>query len=149
MNLLIRKANKSDLSSILALYAESDIDNGHVLELLGAERLFNRIKSYPNFNVYVAIINDEIVGTFELLIMDNLAHMGAPSGIVEDVVVRSDFRNQGIGKKMMCFALEECKKNGCYKMTLSSNLKRDRAHQFYESLGFKKHGFSFQIDINK
>lgn len=91
------------------------------------------------------MLNNEIVGTFELMIMDNLAHMGAPSGIVEDVVVRSDIRNQGIGKKMMLFALDECKKNGCYKMTLSSNLKRERAHRFYKSLGFDKHGYSFQV----
>jgi GNAT superfamily N-acetyltransferase len=94
------------------------------------------------------LLNDEIVGTFELMIMDNLAHSGMPSGIVEDVVVRPGFRSQGIGKKMMQFALDECKKAGCYKMTLSSNIKRERAHKFYESLGFKKHGFSFQIDID-
>ena len=35
----------------------------------------------------MAELNGEIVGTFALLIMDNLAHLGAPSGVVEDVVV--------------------------------------------------------------
>ncbi len=145
MDLLIRIAEKKDLSSILDLYAESDIDNGQILDISKAEKLFQKIESYPNYNVYVALLNNEIVGTFELMIMDNLAHLGTPSGIVEDVVVRSSFRSQGIGKKMMIFALDECKKSGCYKMTLSSNIERKRAHQFYESLGFVKHGYSFQI----
>ena len=145
MDLLIRIAEKKDLSSILDLYAESDIDNGQILDISKAEKLFQKIESYPNYNVYVALLNNEIVGTFELMIMDNLAHLGTPSGIVEDVVVRSSFRSQGIGKKMMIFALDECKKSGCYKMTLSSNIERKRAHQFYESLGFEKHGYSFQI----
>lgn len=147
MNLQIQKACKSDLTSILNLYAESDIDNGKKLYLTAAEKLFDKILSYPNFNVYVALSNDKIIGTFELLIMDNLAHMGLSSAIVEDVVVHSDYRGQGVGKKMMQFAFEKCKKAGCYKMVLSSNIRRDRAHHFYESLGFEKHGYSFQINF--
>jgi len=34
---------------------------------------------------------------------------------------------------------------GCYKATLSSNLKRDRAHAFYQSLGFI--GWSFSLKL--
>jgi predicted GNAT family acetyltransferase len=34
---------------------------------------------------------------------------------------------------------------GCYKMALSSNVKRAAAHAFYESLGFERHGYSFVI----
>jgi len=36
---------------------------------------------------------------------------------------------------------------GCYKLVLSSNQKRARAHAVYESLGFQRHGFSFSIEI--
>ena len=35
---------------------------------------------------------------------------------------------------------------GCYKLALSSNRRRERAHAFYESLGFERHGVSFVID---
>lgn len=147
MDLSIKKAKKSDLPDILSLYADSDIDNGKMLDLNSAQDIFDKIAKYPNYNIYITLINNKIVGTFELLIMDNLAHMGLPSAIVEDVVVHSDYRGQGVGKKMMQFAFKECKKAGCYKMVLSSNIRRDRAHHFYESLGFKKHGYSFQINF--
>ena len=70
-----------------------------------------------------------------------------PSGLIEDVVVKSEWQGKGIGKQMMLFALAQCKENGCYIAALSSNIKRDRAHQFYESVGFEKHGFSFLIDL--
>ena len=30
---------------------------------------------------------------------------------------------------------------------LSSNAKRERAHAFYESLGFERHGFSFRVNL--
>jgi GNAT superfamily N-acetyltransferase len=49
------------------------------------------------------------------------------------------------GKQMMQFAMEQCKQAGCYKLMLSSNLKREAAHKFYESLGFQRHGYSFQV----
>jgi len=55
-------------------------------------------------------------------------------------------KGQGIGTAMMQFAMEECRKAGCYKLSLSSNLQREAAHRFYEGLGFKKHGFSFVVE---
>lgn len=143
--LAIRKASQQDLGAILALYAEPDIDDGHVLDLSDAERIFERMQRYPNYATYVAVLEGEVVGTFALLIMDNLAHMGAPSGVVEDVVVQARWRGRGVGRRMMRFAMERCREAGCYKLALSSNLKRTRAHRFYESLGFQRHGYSFIV----
>jgi len=92
--------------------------------------------------------NGQIVGTFLLLIMDGLAHRGKPSGIVEDVVVDEQWRGKGIGKLMMQFAMDHCKRIGCSKLTLSSSMQRTAAHQFYESLGFQKHGYSFRVKLD-
>ena len=36
---------------------------------------------------------------------------------------------------------------GCYKVVLSSSDKRDNAHEFYQSLGFEQHGYSFVVDL--
>ncbi|HOO12661.1 MAG TPA: GNAT family N-acetyltransferase [Bacillota bacterium] len=145
MNIEIREATERDLPHILSLYFQPEMDD-EILPLEKAEEIFCKMKSYPDYRVYVAMHQGEVVGTFALLIMDNLAHMGAPSGVVEDVVVKEGLHGQGIGRQMMQFALDLCSKKGCYKMALSSNLKRERAHRFYESLGFVKHGYSFLID---
>ena len=145
----IQKACKSDLPAILSMYAQPGLDVGKVLSNEDAENLFDRINSYPNYKLYVAVQDSRIVGTFALLIMDNIGHLGKPSGIVEDVAVDPDFQGQGIGKIMMEFALNICRINGCYKLVLSSNKKRKTAHEFYESLGFNKHGFSFRIDTSE
>jgi GNAT superfamily N-acetyltransferase len=143
----IRRAGTADLPGILALHAELESD-GRTLDLPQAAALFERIRSYPDYHVYVAVSGDEIVGTFALLIMDNLAHLGAPSAIVEDVVVSAAQQGRGIGKQMMHYANEHCKQAGCYKMMLSSNLKRAQAHKFYEDLGFERHGYSFRLDFS-
>ena len=53
MDLQIRKANISDLESILKLYAEPDIDNGQVLKLSVAEKFFQNVDSTNKCNTSV------------------------------------------------------------------------------------------------
>ncbi len=144
-DLEIRQASESDLPSILQLYAQLNDDLGQVLPIEQAQVVFERINSYPDYKVYIAVAGPEVVGTFELLIMDNLAHLGAKSGVVEDVVVHQAWRSYGIGKKMMEYAQARCREAGCYKMALSSNLRREDAHRFYDNLGFERHGYSFRV----
>jgi GNAT superfamily N-acetyltransferase len=145
--LSFRPASKADLAGVLRLYAQPEIDDGRVLPLAEAERIFDRMSHYPDYGLHVALKDGQVVGTFALLVMDNLGHLGAPSAIIEDVAVDPALHGQGIGKGMMRYALRLAQERGCYKAMLSSNLKRARAHQFYESLGFKRHGYSFRADI--
>jgi GNAT superfamily N-acetyltransferase len=143
----MRPAIASDLGAVLDLYAQPDFDNGQVLPLDEASRLFVRFASYPDYTLYVAEREGRIVGSFALLVMDNIGHLGTPSGIVEDVVVAPDLHGAGIGKAMMRFARDRCRDKGCYKLVLSSNARRERAHALYESLGFSRHGYSFRLDL--
>jgi GNAT superfamily N-acetyltransferase len=143
----IRLARLEDVPAILQIYAQPDFDNGKILTQKEAEKIFLKQQQYPDYEVFVAEIDNEIIGTFALLIMENMAHQGTSSAIVEDVGVLPNFQNQGIGKQMMEFAMQKAKEKGCYKLVLSSNLKRQKAHQFYESLGFCKHGFSFLVEL--
>ena len=147
MGLQVRQATAADLPSVLALYAQPAMDNGNVMTIAQAESLFAQFSQYPNYRLFVACKNDAIVGTFALLVMHNLAHQGTPSAIVEDVVVSEAYQTQGIGRDMMHHAMALAREAGCYKLVLSSNQKRERAHAFYESLGFQRHGFSFSIEI--
>jgi GNAT superfamily N-acetyltransferase len=145
--LQFRKATEADLPALLALHAEPGLDDEPVLALAQAQALFRRIRSYPSYSIYLALDQGAVVGTFALLIMDNLAHLGAPSAVVEDVLVAAHCRGAGIGTAMMRFALEVARQYQCYKLTLSSNLKRERAHAFYDKLGFERHGYSFRVRL--
>jgi GNAT superfamily N-acetyltransferase len=144
----IREATEADVGGILELYAQPGVDDGAMLPLDEARRLFAKFKTYPDYCIYVAVDGDEIVGTFAMAIMDNLGHLGAPSALVEDVAVRPDRQGRGIGKQMMWFAMECARAARCYKLALSSNLKRDAAHAFYHSLGFQRHGHSFLVTLD-
>ena len=145
--LTIRPASPDDLPAVLELYAQPELDDGKVLSLSEAMHIYSRFSLYPNYTLYMAEQRGAMVGSFALLVMDNLGHFGAPSAIVEDVVVAPALHGRGIGQAMMRFALAKSREKGCYKLTLSSNAKRERAHAFYDSLGFDRHGFSFRTDI--
>ncbi|MFH0782832.1 MAG: GNAT family N-acetyltransferase [Pseudomonadota bacterium] len=145
MNIVLREAREADLPAILSLYSQLGQDDGTVLSLGEARRIFDRLRSYPDYGIHVALADSKIIGTFALLIMDNLAHRGARSAILEDVVVDEGRRGKGVGKQMMAYAGDLCREKRCYKMVLNSNRHRVAAHRFYESLGYEKHGYSFAI----
>ena len=89
-SLLIRPAAAADLQKILDLYAQPDFDDGNVLPLETARQLLDRFGDYPDYTLYLAERGGDVVGSFALLVMHNLGHLGAPSAIVEDVVVAPD-----------------------------------------------------------
>lgn len=145
--LKIRAAGVTDLPDVLRLYQQPDLDDGQTASLEEAVRFFEKIQQYPSYRLFVAETDRRIVGTFTLLIMDNLLHLGAATAIVEAVAVDPQYQNHGIGRQMMHRAMAEACQANCYKLVLSSNQKRDRAHAFYESLGFTRHGFSFSVEL--
>jgi len=143
--MIIREATAEDLSAVLELYAQPQLDDGQRLSLEEAEAVFDQMRAYPHYRLYVAELRGRLVGTFTLLIAKNLSHLGASSAVVESVAVDPALQGQGIGSAMMAYAAAQCRRAGCYKMALSSNLRREQAHAFYEGLGFERHGYSFRV----
>ena len=74
--------------------------------------MLDRFTDYPDYTLYVAERGGTIVGSFALLMMHNLGHLGAPSAIVEDVVVAPELQGHGIGKAMMRFVLDRLPRQG-------------------------------------
>jgi GNAT superfamily N-acetyltransferase len=145
----IRPATRADLPGVLALYAQPDYDDGDVLSLPEAEAQLARMAGYPAYTLYVAVdAMGTVAGTFALLIMDRLGHRGTPSAVVDDVAVDPTRQGQGIGRRMMQAAMDRARDAGCYKLMLSSNLKRTDAHAFYDRLGFERHGYSYVVRLD-
>lgn len=149
IDLSMRQAREDDIPSLLVLFRQLGEDDGATLTVEEARAVFNDFRQYPCYHVHVAELGGRLVGTFSLLIMHNLGHHGAPSAVLEDVVVDGSLRGKGVGTAMMEYAHDVCREHGCYKMTFSSNRNREAAHRFYESLGFRRHGYSFFIDYEE
>ncbi|ASC73951.1 hypothetical protein XM38_049250 [Halomicronema hongdechloris C2206] len=111
-----RQASMADLPDILRLYAQPDLDNGKVLSTAAATSILEHLDSYPDYHLYVALGDSRVVGTFALLIMDNLVHAGTPSAVIEAVAVDPSWQHQGVGTYMMYYALRLVSKRAVTKL---------------------------------
>jgi GNAT superfamily N-acetyltransferase len=146
MTLEIRIANHEDWHLLNKLYAE--MNDELPLPKDEAEKILTEITQVPNYHIYLACLHQEAVGTFSLLYVPTMMHRGYHKfAVLESVTVISQMRGKGIGSQMVKTALQLSAEAGCYKVALSSNLKRHRAHKFYQSLGFEQHGWSFNCVI--
>lgn len=145
MNIEIHKARRKDLPTVIRLLAA--MDGEEPLAPGDAARIYREMSRYPSYSCYLALNDGEAIGTFTLLVFPTLVHNGAPEALIDGVVVAPEWRGRGVGGAMMAEAMRLAAGAGCYKLALSSNLKREDAHRFYRSLGFRQHGVSFAIDI--
>lgn len=146
-NLELKIATTKDLSILNSLYV--NMNNSSLLKESKIQELWQKIKQIPEYYIYLAYLNEQAIGTFSLIFFPTIIYPGFHKTAILDVVtVHSDYRGQGWGSIMIKKALEISADAGCYKVTLSSSLHRNRAHKFYQSLGFKQHGFSFSYQLN-
>lgn len=148
--LTIRQIDMKDLPTILKLYRHLSMDgNEPEINIEEAEVILNRIQTYPFYYVYLVFLEDKPAGTFSLIIIDNLAHGGKPFAILENVVVEEGYRGLGIGTFMVRYAMKIAQDAGCYKLALSSNRYREKAHKLYHKLGFTIHGYSYELPLSQ
>jgi len=98
-----------------------------------------------NSHIYVALINERIVGTITLLVEKKIIHRGGKAGHIEDVAVHPDFQRKGIGEKIMNYAEEQAIEANCYKIMLDCS---EQVQGFYEKLGYKKTDAGMRKNIN-
>jgi GNAT superfamily N-acetyltransferase len=153
----VRPAQKADLAVIVRLFAEDELlgsrssaARGGVPGEAEAERqpparavsdahvvAFEAIARDPNNAVYVAEVGARVVGTFQLTFIRQLSYGGCLVAQVESVFVEASARSLGVGATMMDFARQEAERRGALRLQLTSNLERERAHRFYEKLGYQ------------
>ena len=88
-------------------------------------------------DVLVAEVNGEVVGVCQVLIFQHFQHTGGWCCELESVNVRSDQRGRGIGSKLLQAAEALARREGCYRVQLTSRNVRLDAHRFYEAHGFQ------------
>lgn len=137
----IRRAVEADLPAVVGLFSLEDEGvakedhPGPPLDPRYREALA-AIAHDPNNALFVAEIDGRVVGAFHLTIIQYVANHGGRVAQLENVIVEPSVRGRGIGEAMMRWAIDEARRRGCFRVQLTSNKARLRAHRFYERLGF-------------
>ena len=96
-------------------------------------------------HLFVAELDDEIVGMLSLVVVD------IPTGRkawIEDVVVDEAARGLHIGQSLVEKAKEVATELGSKKIYLTSNPSRKAAHALYEKTGFERYDTTlFRINL--
>lgn len=145
----IRSARLEDLERLLELYREPNglYQNVPTLAKEEARGRFAEVLGDEHQQVMVAEERGVVVGTLVLVIIPNLAHGGAPYAVIENVVVEESRRGEGIGTTLIREAVERARESNAYKLSLTANLGRVRAHAFYRELGMKETHLGFEVDL--
>lgn len=93
-----------------------------------------------------AIENGQEVGHMFLYVLHNDSRE-APFALLEDVFVKENFRQRGVGGTLVHEAIVLAKLAGCYKIIGTSRYSRPEVHAWYGRLGFKDYGKEFRIDL--
>ena len=62
---------------------------------------------------------------------------------IPELIVTTQLRNFGIGKKLIKYCIDLAKKKDCYRIRLESGNQRKESHKFYKSIGFEQSALTF------
>jgi len=88
-------------------------------------------------DIIVAHDAGQIIGMVNLLYTVSTA-LGARVAILEDMVISDNYRNRGVGSKLLKYVQEFAKSQGCQRVTLLTDDDNVGAHHFYERHGFER-----------
>jgi len=98
---------------------------------------FTAIDDDPNNELAVACLSGKVVGVLQLTFIPYLTYKGTWRGLIEGVRVVQDYHSQGVGHRLLEWAIERAKARNCRILQLTTDKARPEALRFYEWLGFR------------
>lgn len=145
---MLRMAGVDDALVMAALQAEMDADGPcevSDIDLTRMTTVLQDMQTYHDFKAYLLLEHGLPVASFSLMLFSSPSHRGTRQGLLDAVVVAHAQRGRGCGEVIVRHAMDLARAAGCYKLMLSSHLKREPAHRLYEKLGFEQHGISYAV----
>jgi GNAT superfamily N-acetyltransferase len=81
-------------------------------------------------DLLVAEVAGDVIGMCQLVVFRHFQRLGGLCGEIESMHVHPNFRSKGIGAQLLAAAIEEARQAGCYRVQLTSNVRRPDAHRF-------------------
>jgi GNAT superfamily N-acetyltransferase len=135
--LLVRRAGVDDLAKLMALL--SQLHEEEALQLVDEDlraTFAEILAAWRTRAILVACRDGVLAGTLDLLLVPNLTRSGRPWASIENVVVDTACRRQGIGRALLEVAVDLARGAGCSKLQLISREERAAAHELYLGNGF-------------
>ncbi|GHF73312.1 GNAT family N-acetyltransferase [Streptomyces griseosporeus] len=148
-DLVIRPATDDDIPAIVAMLADDPLGAQRESrdDLTPYRTALKRLSGDPHQHLVVAVRGDRVVGTLQLTIIPGLSRRGSTRSIIEGVRIHADERGSGLGTRLIEWAVETSRSEGCRLVQLTSDKTRTDAHRFYERLGFEASHLGFKLSL--
>ena len=147
----IRRAIEADVAAIVAMLADDALGRAREDASLPLAQpyldAFAAIERDPNQLLAVMTDGDDVIGTLQITFLAGLSLRGAWRGQIEAVRVASGRRGEGLGQRLLEWAIDKCRERGCRIVQLTTNKSRTDAHRFYERLGFKASHIGYKLEL--
>ena len=110
------------------------------------QKVFNRGVVSQTDELLCAELNGVIIGFCAYAMVNNLWQEGYISYIYA-MVVDEKQRGKGYGTQLLNEAITRSKEQGMKRVELDSGFQREKAHEFYQKLGFEKRAYLFSYTL--
>jgi GNAT superfamily N-acetyltransferase len=101
-----------------------------------------RIVADEHYRTFVAVCDGKVCGMIGTITFLSYEHDDF-SGRILAVATVSTMHRRGIGRALIAAAEKDFAQRGIRRVALNTQLAREDAHKFYESLGYERNGWRF------
>lgn len=135
----VRTIADSDLAAATTLIGQL----GYDMPQTEMKRRLQAVGEHADHRVWVYEDDGKVIGLLHAFFRPALDK--PPEVMVQALVIDASRRSGGAGEALMQVAENWAREKGCTSVALYSRVDRDRAHRFYERLGYEKKLASAQL----
>jgi len=137
MNLRFEAASVKDLPQLVELLRHLfEQEAEFTPDAAKQETALKMILADPRLGkLFVARDGRQVVAMASLLYTVSTAE-GGKAALFEDLVVRPDYRKQGIGARLLEYVIAQARAEGLLRLTLLTDMQNESAQVLYRKLGF-------------
>ena len=137
-DLTIRPAGINDAAALAQLMCEL----GYETTKSEMQMRLEPIVADERLRAFVAVCDGKVCGMIGTLTYPSIEH-NDPSGRIVALVILRTMRRRGIGRALIATVEKDFAQRGIRRIALNTQLAREDAHKFYESLGYERNGWRF------
>jgi GNAT superfamily N-acetyltransferase len=138
----IRPAADRDVESIARLMGEL----GYPTTPQQVIARMARVAGDDRYAAFVAEVDGAVAGFLGLQTGWAYEH-DDPFARIIALVVDARVRRRGVGARLVEFAETWARERGAHRLMLNTNVRREDAHRFYESVGFSRTGYRYALAL--
>jgi GNAT superfamily N-acetyltransferase len=142
LNVLIRKANYQDTSSVIDLMFQLLPSNTSLDDAKKYNIIFNELLESKNHDVILAEFENRTIGLLVMSYRLALHHRGLLA-VIEEFVVDENYRGESIGTRLIEFCTKLAKERNAVDIEVVTAIHRERTHKFYQDKNFIRKSYVF------